>query len=122
MSKQPRTKHYCLPKWEARIDAAEKRGRFLLRDVRAAGDWNLCACGEAMRLYPALANFKHDTAIGAPKGYAPEDQTLRDLGESFGGDVACHNFAAARHSLSLIGARLAQLDAERHRRKSHVIS
>ncbi len=46
----PTSKPPRLEGWRERIDKAEKKGKFLVRDTHAATSWMKCACGERAKL------------------------------------------------------------------------
>jgi hypothetical protein len=98
--------HPCLPKWRARIDAAERRGSFDWVDQGMAADWKCCLIGEAGRTYPALER----NSVGAPT-----DRELQKLGAEFGSFInpvvraGGKRFIRARQLLTAIEARLNEI-------------
>ena len=95
--------HPCLPKWSARIDAAEKRGEFDFTDEVLALNWDRCAFGEAHSRYPMIA--KRDSMNW------PADPALYELGHQFTAAALTHktDFAKARTILAAIEARLSEI-------------
>lgn len=101
------TSHPCLPKWRARIDAAERRGYFNKEDASAALNWDACAIGEVLSTF---AQVPRETPPGATIVY-PKDEALVDLGIEFAGDVRARKstFAEARATLTAIETRLGEI-------------
>lgn len=97
--------HPCLPRWRARIDAAEKRGCFDEYDEYAADHWGMCAVGEAFRMSPRVERD------GTMENSPPADVTLFNLGHQFAEIVEpdSKDFARAREILSAIEARLSEI-------------
>lgn len=106
-------KHFCLPKWEARIRAAEKRGRFTKTDVMDAELWDACACHEARTLFPAVVKYAKGTSSSRTP---PLDPILNDLGTNFSlavtPSIRGTAFRRARKILAQITERLAELDVK----------
>ena len=103
-----KVKHYCLPKWRARIDKAEERGSFNAEDYELAAGWSACAVGEARVRYKNLVKLLDDGD--------PEDVSLDILGFDFFKKVRWPNgdaFGAAREIIDKIEKRLAEIDAAR---------
>jgi hypothetical protein len=100
-------KHFCLPKWRKRVDAAERHGSFTQARIHSASDWNLCALGEAASLYPDVAEIDDDRY---GRRY-PIDDKLADAGHAFYHAVKWNDFAECRVQLTRIEERLAELDA-----------
>jgi hypothetical protein len=95
--------HPCLPKWRARIDAAERRGKYNRKDATDAKVWNTCACHETVQRY----------GIAVAATGCPMDNDLRTLGLNFAGviGVGGTDFAGARTILTAIEARLSEIFA-----------
>lgn len=83
--------------WHERIDAAEKRGEFTLKDRIDAGNWVTCACGE------------QDERIQRHFGGEPYDAILNRQGTLFMDAVDADDFDAARITLAAIERRAAEL-------------
>jgi hypothetical protein len=98
--------HPCLPKWRKRIDEAEKRGAFDLRDDEDSANWNLCAIGEARRTYNVPVSV-----IGIHATGRPLDSRLRGLGLIFSKivSVGSRQFDPAKRIITQIENRLAVL-------------
>lgn len=92
--------HTCLPDWRARIDAAEKRGRFNDDDEFLAAKWDTCAVGEA--------NLPEK---GAGE---PHDEQLAYMGGDFAAHIRVNGraFKSALTCITRIEARLKKLYPE----------
>lgn len=101
------SKHYCLPKWRAIVDAAEKRGGFSETESGDAGCWDACACWEAKERYDLPYDRVHTRYMG------PSDPTIYQLGRDFSWCVDKNNYEGCREVLTAIEERLAELDAQR---------
>ena len=83
--------------WWDRIDAARILGRFTSEDVRLAGEWVTCACGEQdLRLRHAYFEF-------------PWDDRLAELGEKFARAVSRNVIEGSAVLLRAIEQRAAVL-------------
>jgi hypothetical protein len=96
--------------WTERIEDAEIYGSFTLVDIKAAGTWVTCACGEQDTRIPR-APVNADTYEADTYEYAPLDPTLRKLGMDFYAAVGHHDTVAARRILRAIEARAAVIVA-----------
>ena len=85
--------------WHQRIDAAEKRKRFFIKEQKLAKSWVTCACGE------------QDKRIAREIDDAPVDNLLFNYGHNFYVDVMSNDFQSARENLFFIETRAAELIA-----------
>ncbi|MDE2099646.1 MAG: hypothetical protein KGL39_20505 [Patescibacteria group bacterium] len=86
--------------WHERIDAAEKRGGFTVKDRIDAGGWVTCACGEQDRGIPYCSDG------------TPADRIIYRQGMLFTAAVEAGDFDAVRQALAAIERRAAELLAE----------
>ena len=94
--------HPCIVGWRARVDEAEKRGKFTESEFALAMNWNQCACGEAYNnIFKFATEFKSDPM--------PTDSRLKQLGGDFAGYVGTNKFKKCRDCLTAIEKRLAEL-------------
>ncbi len=98
-------KHFCLPLWRARIEAARARGTFDRNDAWASETWDGCATHEALTTYH-LDNYA---------GGQPTDPKLAELGLRFYKVVRTRGkkFDEALAVIERIEQRLAELDEGR---------
>ena len=103
------TSHPCLPKWRARIDAAERRGYFNNTDELMAKNWDRCAIGEVLSTFTSQ-QVPREIPPGGTLVY-PKDDTLVELGIEFTGGVRARKstFAEAREILTAIETRLGEI-------------
>ncbi len=89
-----------LTHWGKRIVAAEKRGRFVKRDIEDAGNWPTCACGKVY--------IRKRFRVSGSKERIPMDDKLGVMGDQFVDHVNGHNFIWAAILLRDIEDRAAK--------------
>ena len=93
--------HPCLTRWRRRIDWAEQHGGFHADHKQAVWRWDMCAIGEAHKLYGIEVE---DDIVWQPK-----DHNLYHLGKCFASAVDADDLVRCRRLIALIEQRLAEL-------------
>lgn len=79
--------------WRDRADAANERGYFDQADYNDAGQWETCAVGEKVKLFPAVVILQ--------RGWSqPRDRVLYRLGIAFNDAVTANHTAYMTGSTS----------------------
>lgn len=98
-------KHPCLWRWRRDVTNAENNGGFSEAKKQQAHNWNVCAIGEASKIYPIYEGQDEKERFGT---FGPRNSDLNILGMNFMDAVDNDEFDECRLILEQIENYLAE--------------